>query len=221
MLSMPAYPSATVHAAAGAKCRGLAAALLLLGGCGILPREDPAPMGIGAYAADTAVLYGFTWAWTYAIDPDTRRGVDKASFDRWGDTISDAPVWTDGSDNVTNNVYHPLAGAFYYEYMRARGYSRLASASQTLLQSVLFEYTVEGLYTTPSAQALVKTTGIGVPLGIVADELSRRLIASPQRAKRILGYALNPMYLLPCAHGRPPRLEVTTEPLGFRIVFDF
>jgi hypothetical protein len=175
----------------------------------------------GDYAIDTAGLYAWTWVWTYATDENFRDGLESLSFDRWWDNVSQAPVWDDDSSDVTNNVYHPLAGAFYYEYMRARGYPRLVAASQTLLQSVLFEYTIEGLYTRPSAQDLVKTTAIGVPLGIGADEAARALLRSDSTTQHVLGYLLNPMYLLPFSRWKGVRAHVSFLEPGLRIVVDF
>jgi len=190
-------------------------------GCTVTQDQWVPARDFGDYAADTGKLYAFTWAWTYATDPNLRDGVSNFSFDEWGKNISNGPVWNDGSSNITNNVWHPLAGAFYYEYMRARGYSRLVSASQTLLQSFLFEYTIEGIYTEPSSQDLVKTTAIGVPLGIAADESARYLLTSESLGWRIVGYALNPMYLLPGSRGKPYRVQIDYVQRGIYLVIDF
>lgn len=201
--------------------RWLACVVVLSLGCTASRQAWVPERDFGDYAADTGKLYAFTWAWTYAIDENLRDGVDKFSFDEWGKNVGNGPIWTDGSDNITNNVWHPLVGAFYYEYMRARGYSRLASASQTLLQSFLFEYTIEGIYTEPSSQDLVKTTAIGVPLGIAADETARYLLTSDSLGWRIVGYALNPMYLLPGSRGKPYRVKVDYVQPGVYLVVDF
>ena len=212
------------------RVRAFAAVLLCAAGCaavtaGGADRRDPFDTGyewtLGDYAIDTAGLYAFTWGWTYVTDPNLREGLEDASFEGWWDNISQPPVWDDGSNDVTNNVFHPLAGAFYYEYMRARGYPRLVAASQTLLQSFLFEYTVEGIYTTPSAQDLVKTTAIGVPLGLAADEAARALLRSDSTFHHVLGYVLNPMYLLPFSRWNRVRVETSWIEPGFRIVVDF
>ena len=211
------------------RSRVFASVLLCTAGCASLRAGndggDPFDTGyeptFGDYALDTAGLYAFTWVWTYATDENLREGLEDASWEGWWDNISQTPVWDDGSSWATNNIYHPLAGAFYYEYMRARGYPRLLAASETLLQSVLFEYTIEGIYTVPSAQDLVKTTAIGVPLGIAADEAARALLRSDSTFQHVLGYVLNPMYLLPFSRWKGVRVEASWIQPGFQVVVDF
>jgi hypothetical protein len=211
------------------RARLLASVLSCVAGCawtaGGEERPDPFDTGyqatFGDYALDTGGLYAWTWLWTYATDENLREGLEDASFDKWWDNVSQPPVWDDGSSDVTNNVYHPLAGAFYYEYMRARGYPRLIAASETLLQSFLFEYTIEGIYTRPSAQDLVKTTGFGVPLGLAADEAARALLRSDSTFQHVIGYLLNPMYLLPFSRWNRVRVEASLLEPGIRIAVDF
>lgn len=177
------------------------------------------PLGeAGLFITDSVSLYAWTWAWALAIQPDLRHAVAHASFDRWGDQISRAPVWNDGNDFVTNNIFHPLAGGFYYQYMRSMNHPRWLSAVETFLQSVLFEYTIEGQYTTPSAQDLLKTTGLGVPLGLLMDEFSRKLMQVGSKNKKIAGYVLNPLYLLPWARWPDSKREST---VGLSVMIEF
>lgn len=178
------------------------------------------PLGeTGIFIVDSVSLYAWTWAWALATQPDLRHAMAHGSLTRWGNTIGRAPVWNDGNNFVTNNVFHPLAGAFYYQYMRARNHPRWLSAAESFLQSVLFEYTIEGQYTTPSAQDLVKTAGLGVPLGILMDEFSRKLLRSGSKNKKIAGYVLNPMYLLPWARWEPDSNKKTV--VGMTLMMEF
>lgn len=176
------------------------------------------PRGPGLIVVDSLSLYALTWVWALAVQPDLRNAMTSASFHRWGEKMSEAPVWNDGNSFVTNNIFHPLAGTFYYQYLRARDHPRWLSALGTFLQSVLFEYTIEGQYTTPSAQDLVKTTGFGVPLGFLLDEFSRKFIRSGSKNKKVAGYALNPMYLLPWARWPDSKQEAT---IGMSFIMEF
>jgi hypothetical protein len=185
---------------------------LLLTACSTIerPESNPEPWdwGFSEYALDTAKLYGIQWVWTYATSEEFREGLRNFTWQGWWDNISQPPVWDDGSSDLTNNVWHPLAGAFTYGFMRARGYPFEAAASQTLLQSVLFEYTIEGIYTRPSSQDMLKTTVVGVTLGVIMDESARWLLKQESRTARVFGYILNPLYLFPGMHGKPSPVQV-------------
>ncbi len=183
-----------------------------------LQRQEP--LGeTGRFLADSASLYAWTWAWTLATQPDLRHAMAHPSFDRWGNIMSQTPVWNDGNGFVTNNIFHPLAGAFYYQYLRARNHPRWLSALGTFLQSASFEYTIEGQYTTPSAQDLVKTTSLGVALGFIMDELSRKLIRNGSKNKKIAAYAFNPFYILPWA--RWPDTKHDEKAVGVNFMLEF
>jgi hypothetical protein len=73
---------------------------------------------------------------------------------------------------------------------------------------VLFEYTIEGIYTRPSYQDMMKTTLGGVTLGVIMDQSARWLLKQESKTARVFGYILNPMYLFPGMHGKPHPVEV-------------
>jgi hypothetical protein len=106
------------------------------------------------------------------------------------------PFWNprllDGDRFRTNFLEHPAAGALYYLTYRARGYDKTASSLGSFLQSTLFEYTVEGLEQPPSFTDLIFTPGLGVPMGIVVEEVSDWLIERDNQFLRALAYFVNP-----------------------------
>ncbi len=91
---------------------------------------------------------------------------------------------------------HPYIGSLYYLYYRERGHSRLKSAFGSLLQSTLFEYTIEGIVETPSLPDLIFTPLLGAPMGIVFEETSQWLSSRDNAGARALAYVINPMKII-------------------------
>jgi len=116
--------------------------------------------------------------------------------------------WKDGDRFQTNWIAHPAFGAYTYLYYRAKGYDRLTSAFGSVVQSTLFEYTVEGVIQSPSIHDMVITPGIGVPAGIVLEESSNWLLSRNSGFLNAVGYVLNPMRII-----IPDRENVNLSPL--------
>ncbi|MHC4134263.1 MAG: hypothetical protein ACYTDU_03250 [Planctomycetota bacterium] len=62
---------------------------------------------------------------------------------------------------------------------------------------------------------------MGVPLGIARDETSRALLRSPNKTHRVLGYVLNPLYLLPGARSKPVYFQASVSPPALLLTFRF
>jgi hypothetical protein len=116
--------------------------------------------------------------------------------------------WKDGDRFTTNWIAHPAFGAFTYLYYRSKGYDRFTSAFGSVVQSTLFEYTIEGVIQSPSIHDLVITPGIGVPAGIILEETSNLLASSNSGFLHALGYIINPMKIIV-----PDRENVNLSPL--------
>jgi hypothetical protein len=116
--------------------------------------------------------------------------------------------WKDGDRFKTNWIAHPAFGAYTYLYYRAKGYDRFTSAFGSVVQSTLFEYTIEGMIQSPSIHDLIITPGIGVPAGIVLEETSNLLASSDSGFLNALGYVINPMKIIV-----PDRDNVNLSPL--------
>ncbi|HSE83704.1 MAG TPA: DUF3943 domain-containing protein [Thermodesulfobacteriota bacterium] len=158
------------------------------------PQEDYGgdEPGFKRYLKDTAIHYGFMWAGRLFYVRNKNERIFDTSFSEWIDNITKAPVWDDEDSFVTNLVYHPLFGAEYYLFYRARGHSVWASAIGSFIQSTLFEYTIEGLVETPSGKDLVYTPGVGVPMGIAMENISEWLIKRENTAAKVAAYIVNP-----------------------------
>jgi len=110
--------------------------------------------------------------------------------------------WKDGDRTQTNWVAHPAFGAFTYLYYRAKGYNRLTSAIGSIIQSTLFEYTIEGVIQSPSVHDLVITPGIGVPAGMIIEEASDLLESSNNGFVHAMSYVVNPMKIIVPKHDK-------------------
>ncbi|MBI2486659.1 MAG: DUF3943 domain-containing protein [Deltaproteobacteria bacterium] len=152
--------------------------------------KDP---GLKEFLLDTVYHYGFLWAgrFFYVRNKDDR--IFDTSFSKWIDNITKAPVWNDEDAFDTNFIIHPLFGAEYYLFYRARGHSVWASALGSFVQSALFEYAIEGLVETPSLPDLIFTPAIGTPFGIVLENLSDWLVERDNSAAKVAGHFVNPM----------------------------
>ena len=104
--------------------------------------------------------------------------------------------WKDGDRFTTNWIAHPAFGAYSYLYYRAKGYDRFTSAFGSVVQSTLFEYTIEGVIQSPSIHDLVITPGIGVPAGMVLEETSNWLESTNSGVLRAVSYVINPVKII-------------------------
>jgi len=114
----------------------------------------------------------------------------------------------DGDSFKTNWVAHPAFGAYTYLYYRAKGYNFYTSALGSFVQSVLFEYTIEGVTQSPSIHDLIITPVVGVPVGIILEETSAWLVEREHGLLNAMGYIVNPMRIIV-----PERDKVNVGPL--------
>ncbi|HVY55462.1 MAG TPA: DUF3943 domain-containing protein, partial [Thermodesulfobacteriota bacterium] len=150
-------------------------------------------LGVNAFLRDTAIAYTGQWAarWFYVRNKNSR--IFSASFSGWWHNVSQWPEWDDGDSFFTNWVTHPIIGSQEYLFYRAMGHSMLVSALGVVVQSTLFEYTIEGTVERPSLQDLISTPVVGTALGIVLEESSDWLVSTDFVPAKILGHILNPM----------------------------
>jgi len=158
---------------------------------GPIPRKYS--LGTKEFLRDTAIAYGAQWAgrWFYVRNKNSR--IFDTSLSKWWDNISQWPEWDDGDGFFTNLVTHPVIGSVNYLYYRQMGHSFWVSALGSVVQSTLFEYTVEGLVETPSGPDLIFTPLLGVPLGYGMEKTSDWLVDTGFVPAKILGYIINPM----------------------------
>lgn len=158
----------------------------------ITGEEGKERLGVNAFLRDTAILYTGQWAarWFYVRNKNSR--IFSASFSKWWDNVTTAPEWDDGDSFFTNWVTHPMIGAAEYLFYRQMGHSFLVSALGVVVQSTLFEYTIEGTVEVPSLQDLISTPAVGVPMGFVLEKSSDWLVSTNFVPAKILGHILNP-----------------------------
>ena len=153
------------------------------------------PLGFKEYMYDTGIWYGVQWGARLYWVRDKSLKIFNTSFSKWWDNVTEKPEWGDGDTFVVNWVAHPFFGMLSYQFYRARGHSRWSSALGSVIQSTLFEYAIEGLAVEPSAIDLIVTPGIGVPVGMVMEELSEWLIEQDNSVAKVGAYLTNPTRL--------------------------
>jgi len=153
------------------------------------------PSGFKEYMYDTGIWYGVQWGARMYWVRDKSLKIFNTSFSKWWDNVTEKPKWDDGDTFVVNWVAHPFFGMLSYQFYRARGHSRWSSALGSVIQSTLFEYAIEGLAVQPSLVDLIVTPGVGVPLGMVMEELSAWLIEQNNSVATVGAYLTNPMRL--------------------------
>ncbi|MEM7009376.1 MAG: DUF3943 domain-containing protein [Thermodesulfobacteriota bacterium] len=156
-----------------------------------IPREQS--LGTSEFLRDTLIAYTFQWAgrWFYVRNKNSR--IFDTSLSKWWDNISQWPEWDDGDNFFTNLVTHPIVGSMNYLYYRQMGHSFWVSALGSVVQSTLFEYTIEGLVERPSGSDLVFTPLLGVPLGYGLEKSSDWLEDTGFVPAKILAYIINPL----------------------------
>ncbi len=162
-----------------------------------LSSKDAEVTGIGfrEFMVDTGFLYSFMWGGRLFYVRNKNERIFDTSFSEWIDNITEWPEVDDGDSAITNYIYHPIFGAVYYLFYRAKGHTIWASAIGSALMSTLFEYTVEGLVETPSLPDLIATPGIGVPMGVLAENISDWLLDRDNVPAKIAGHIINPTRL--------------------------
>jgi len=150
-------------------------------------------LGTKEFLRDTTIAYSFQWAARFFYVRNKNSRIFDTSLSKWWDNISQWPEWDDGDAFFTNLVTHPVIGSIDYLFYRQMGHSFWVSALGTVIQSTLFEYTVEGLVETPSGSDLIFTPLLGVPLGYGMEKTSDWLVDTGFVPAKILGYIVNPL----------------------------
>ncbi|MEE8137015.1 MAG: DUF3943 domain-containing protein, partial [Thermodesulfobacteriota bacterium] len=150
-------------------------------------------LGTKEFLRDTAIAYSFQWAARFFYVRNKNSRIFDTSLSKWWDNISQWPEWDDGDAFFTNLVTHPVIGSLDYLFYRQMGHSFWVSALGTVVQSTLFEYTIEGLVETPSGSDLIFTPLLGVPLGYGMEKTSDWLVDTGFVPAKILGYIVNPL----------------------------
>gem|GEM_PF-495759 len=150
-------------------------------------------LGTKDFLRDTSIAYTFQWAARFFYVRNKNSRIFNTSLSDWWNHISQFPQTDDGDTFFTNLITHPIVGAVDYLFYRSMGYSFWASALGTVVQSTLFEYTIEGLVETPSGSDLIFTPLLGVPIGYVLEKSSEWLVDTDFVPAKILAHIINPM----------------------------
>lgn len=158
--------------------------------------REASRLGFKEFAKDTGQAYIGLWLGRFFYVRNKNSRIFDTSPSKWWDNITTKPQFDDGDDYFTNYINHPMFGAFFYLYYRARGHGALPSALGSVALSTLWEYTIEGLVEPASLVDLILTPGLGVPFGIGLDYASNLFLEKQSTAAKIIGYLLNPTRIL-------------------------
>lgn len=150
-------------------------------------------LGADEFLRDTAIYYTSIWLFRLFYVRNKNSRIFDTSISDWLDNIFSVPVWDDGDDFVTNYIAHPFAGYMSYLYYRQMEHDFWMSALGSVVQSTLFEYTVEGTVERPSGVDLIMTPLIGVPIGFMADITSDWLMEKDNIFAEVAARLINPM----------------------------
>jgi len=155
--------------------------------------EGTEKLGTRDFLRDTAYYYTFIWAFRFFYVRNKNDRIFDTSFEKWWDNITQWPEADDGDSWFTNYVTHPFSGAMSFLYYRRMGHGFWGSALGSVVQSTLFEYTIEGLVETPSLPDLIATPAVGVPIGYGLEKTSDYLYNSDNTVAKVASYIINPM----------------------------
>lgn len=150
-------------------------------------------LGAEDFLRDTGIYYTFIWAFRLFYVRNKNSRIFDTSFEDWWDNISQWPVVDDGDSFFTNYVVHPFSGAMSFLYYREMGHGVWSSFLGSVVQSTLFEYTIEGLVETPSLPDLLSTPTIGSLAGYGLEKTSDFLYETDSGAAKVAAHILNPM----------------------------
>lgn len=160
---------------------------------GIQEEEGTTKPGADEFLRDTAIYYTSIWLFRFFYVRNKDARIFDTSISDFFDNITNKPEFDDGDDFVTNYMAHPFAGYMSYLYYREMEHSFWVSALGSVVQSTLFEYTIEGTVETPSGIDLIATPAIGVPLGFMAENVSDWLMERDNVIAKAAGRIINPM----------------------------
>ncbi len=155
--------------------------------------QDNTELGAKDFIRDTGIYYTFIWAFRMFYVRNKNSRIFDTSLEDWWDNVSQWPVTNDGDSFFTNYVVHPFSGAMSFLYYREMGHDFWASFLGSVVQSTLFEYTIEGLVETPSLPDLLSTPTIGSLAGYGLEKTSDYLYETENGAARVAAHILNPM----------------------------
>jgi hypothetical protein len=112
------------------------------------------------------------------------------------ETWTKPPVW-DKDGFIMNYVAHPLVGSYYYNAMRSQGSKRWSAFLFSTVQSVLWEYCIEGVAERPSTQDLLITSTTGALLGEAVHRSTLRMSRDGfTTLEKIIVTIINPLFVL-------------------------
>ncbi len=109
--------------------------------------------------------YVLQWTYVFTINRELGSDIRGSDFKTWLKNVTSLPEIPDGDDWTINYVGHPLLGATFYSFYRNRGFSAKRSFWGAVLQSTLFEYTVEAWKQPASGVDLIVTPVVGSLMG--------------------------------------------------------
>ena len=145
------------------------------------------------FIRDTSIYYTALWILRFFYVRNKNARIFDTSFSKWWNNITKPPVTNDRDTFFTNYVVHPFAGAMSFLYYRQMGHDFGFSALGSVVQSTLFEYTIEGLVETPSLPDLISTPLIGVPFGYGLEKTSEFLYNTGNGVAKVAAHIINPM----------------------------
>jgi hypothetical protein len=112
------------------------------------------------------------------------------------ESFSNAPVW-DKDDWQLNYIGHPVAGSYYYNALRSQNASTFHSFLFCTAQSFIWEYVIEGMAESPSAQDLIVTPIAGLILGESTHQLTMTMRRNGFNFfEKVFVLIFNPMFVI-------------------------
>jgi Domain of unknown function (DUF3943) len=155
------------------------------------PDCEPRPKHFWRASAEVFVDMWVPWAVNYYIrDAEFA----KVTPESWWDNITGKWVWDDNNFQ-TNQIAHPMHGAFYFNSFRSNGYNFWASSAASFAGAYLWECCGE---THPKApNDMINTSLGGIALGEMLSRLSNltldnRATGSERTWREIGAFALSP-----------------------------
>lgn len=105
-------------------------------------------------------------------------------------------------------LLEPMFFAKSYLYYASRDYHIAFIVLGTVLQSLLYDFTIRAFYQEVTWLDLIKNPAIGIPLGYIINETAKACLKSSHPGIKTLGFILNPFYLLPWSK---PQLSIYYE----------
>jgi Domain of unknown function (DUF3943) len=136
----------------------------------------------------------------FALMPESFSNWNKRFYNdattHWKNAFTKPPRW-DNDPLLVNYVQHPLAGAIYYNGVRAQGAKPFHSFLFSLAESTFFEYFIESVAERPSTQDLFTTPVAGAMIGELQNQATLLMKRNGFNfVERIAVLIINPMYVI-------------------------